>query len=203
MFKFIRRVSTSFLPRPDRPWRDDATSNAPTIGRKRRFSFVEDDDDDSASMSVKKLRGDSTQAEGSAPSIPAVSDKKEGEDVKSVTQGVKDVDLDEKKLDSSSGPEEVPLPDSPGRTSQLDTTLTEEAATASEEEADKEDAEDNSDADSMASSSEVILDEGQPEDDSKDDNQTFPSSTTEDASTTEDTSTTDDTDTPAVTENDA
>lgn len=203
MFKFIRRVSTSFLPRPDRPWRDDATSNAPTIGRKRRFSFVEDDDDDSASMSIKKLRGDSTQAEGSAPSIPAVSDKKEGEDVKSVTQGVKDVELDEKKLDSSSGPEEVPLPDSPGRTPQLDTTLTEEAATALEEEADKEEAEDNSDADSMASSSEVILDEGQPEDDSKDDTKTLPSSTTEDASTTEDTSTTDDTDTPAVTETDA
>lgn len=151
-------------------------------------------------MSVKKLRGDSTQAEGSAPSIPAVLDKKEGEDVKSVTQGVKDVELDE-KLDSSSGPEEVPLPDSPGRTPQLDTTLTEEAATAPEEEADKEEAEDNSDADSMASSSEVILDKGQPEDDSKDDTKTFPSSTTEDASNTEDTSTTDDT--PAVTETDA
>lgn len=199
MFKFIRRVSTSFLPRPDRPWRDDATSNAPTIGRKRRFSFVEDDDDDPASTSVKKLRGDSAQAEGSTPSVPTVSDKKEGEDVKSVTQGVKDVELDEKKLDSSSGPEEVPLPDSPGRTPQLDTTLTEEAATAPEE-ADKEDAEDNSDADSMASSSEVILDEGQPEDDSKDDTKTFSSSTTEDAPTTEDTPTADDT--PAVTETD-
>jgi len=23
MFKFLRRVSTSFLPRPDRPWRED------------------------------------------------------------------------------------------------------------------------------------------------------------------------------------
>ncbi|KAG1888346.1 hypothetical protein F4604DRAFT_1505697, partial [Suillus subluteus] len=163
MFKFIRRVSTSFLPRPDRPWRDDATSNAPTIGRKRCFSFVEDDDDDSASTSVKKLKGESTQAEGSSPSIPTVSDKKEGEDVKSVTQGVKDVELDEKKLDSCSGPEEVPLPDSPGRTPQLDTTSTEEAATAPEEEADKKDAQDDSDTDSVASSSQVILDEEQPE----------------------------------------
>jgi hypothetical protein len=195
MFKFIRRVSTSFLPRPDRPWRDDATSNAPTIGRKRRFSFVEDDDDDSASTSVKKLRGNSTQAEGSTPLIPAVSDK-EGEDVKSVTQGVKDVELDE-KLDSSSGPEEVPLPDSPGRTLQPETA---EAATALEEEADKEDAEDDSDADSVASSSEVILDEGQPEDDSKDDTKTFSISAADDAPTTEDTPTADDT--PAVTETD-
>lgn len=188
MFKFIRRVSTSFLPRPDRPWRDDATSNAPTIGRKRRFSFV-DDDDDSTSTSVKKSRGDTAQAEGSAPPIPAVSDKTEGEDVKSVTQGVKDVELDEKS-DSSSGPEEVPLPDSPGRTLQPET---EEAATAPEEEAD---AEDHSDADSMASS-QVILDEEQPEDDSKDDTKTFSTSATP---VTEDTPTANDT--PAVTETD-
>ncbi|KAG1873033.1 hypothetical protein DFJ58DRAFT_760834 [Suillus subalutaceus] len=201
MFKFIRRVSTSFLPRPDRPWRDDATSNAPTIGRKRCFSFVEDDDDDSASTSVKKLKGESTQAEGSPPSIPTVSDKKEGEDVKSVTQGVKDVELDEKKLDLCSGPEEVPLPDSPGRTPQLDTTSTEEAATAPEEEADKKDAQDDSDTDSVASSSQVILDEGQPEDDSKDDTKTLSTSAAEDAPTTElGTPTADDT--PAVTETD-
>ncbi|KAG2159374.1 uncharacterized protein EDB93DRAFT_1115354 [Suillus bovinus] len=200
MFKFIRRVSTSFLPRPDRPWRDDATSNAPTIGRKRCFSFVEDADDDTASTSIKKLRGDSTQVEGSNPPIPAVSDK-EGEDVKSVTQGVKDVELDEKKLDSSCGPEEVPLPDSPGRTPQLDVTSTEEAATVPEEEVDKKDPQDDSDADSVASSFKVILDEGQPEDDSKDDAKTLSTSAVEDAPITEDTSTADDT--PAVTETDA
>lgn len=198
MFKFIRRVSTSFLPRPDRPWRDDATSNAPTIGRKRCFSFVEDDDDDSASTSVKKLKGESTQAEGSSSSIPTDSDKKEGEDVKSVTQGVKDVELDEKKSDSSSGPEEVPLPDSPGRTPQLDTTSIEEVATAPEDDADKKDAQDDSDVDSVASSSEVILDEGQPEDDSKDDTKILSTSAAEDAPATElDTPTVDDT--PAVT----
>ncbi|KAG1752191.1 hypothetical protein EDB19DRAFT_1672415 [Suillus lakei] len=205
MFKFIRRVSTSFLPRPDRPWRDDATSNAPTIGRKRRFSFVEGDDDDSASMSVKKLRVGSTQAEGSTPPIPVVPSQKEGEDVKSVTQGVKDVELDEKKLDSSSGPEELPLPDSPGGTPQPDTTSTEEVATAPEEEADKKGAQDDSDADSVASSSEVILDEGQPEGDSKDDTKASPTSVatslpTEDAPTPEGTPTADDT--PALTETD-
>ncbi|KAG2065117.1 hypothetical protein BDR04DRAFT_1145539 [Suillus decipiens] len=195
MFKFIRRVSTSFLPRPDRPWRDDATSNAPTIGRKRRFSFVEGDDDEPVSTSVKKLKGDSTQA------TSAVSDKKGGEDVKSVTQGVKDVELEEKKLDSSSGPKEASSPsDSPGGTPQPD-TLTEEAAMAPEEEADKKDAQDDSDADSLASSSEVILDEGsQPEDDSKDDTKTLSASAAEDAPTTEGSPTTDDT--PAITHTD-
>ncbi|KAG2058027.1 hypothetical protein BDR06DRAFT_1004704 [Suillus hirtellus] len=174
------------------------TSNAPTIGRKRCFSFVEDDDDGAASTSVKKLRGDSTQAECSTPPIPADSDKKEGEDVKSVTQGVKDVELDEKKLDSPCVPEEIPLPDSPGRTQQLDTTFTEEAATTPEEEADQKDAHDDSDADSVASSSQVILDEGQPEDDSKDDTKALSTSAAENAPVAEDTPTADDT--PADTE---
>ncbi|KAG2126585.1 hypothetical protein DEU56DRAFT_862132 [Suillus clintonianus] len=207
MFKFIRRVSTSFLPRPDRPWRDDATSNAPTIGRKRRFSFVEDDDDNSTSTGVKKLKGDSTQAEGSTPPIPAVPDQKEGEDVKSVTQGVKDVELDGtiQELDSSSGPEEIPLPDSPGGAPQPDIKSTEEAATAPEGKADKQGAQDNSDADSVASSSEVVLDEGQPEDDSKDDTKTSPTSAAaclpvEDVPTTEGTPAADVT--PALTETD-
>ncbi|KAG0704176.1 hypothetical protein DFH29DRAFT_913223 [Suillus ampliporus] len=202
MFQFIRRVSTSFLPRPDRPWKDDATSNAPTIGQKRRFSFVEDDDD-SASTSFKKLREDSTQAEGSTPPIAAVPDQKEGEDVKSVTQGVKDVELDD-KVDSSSGPEEIPLPDSPGGTPQPDTNSTEEeAVTAPEEEAEEKGAQDDSDADSVASSSEVVPDEGQPEDNSKDDTKASPTSVAvslpvEDAPTAESTSTSDDT--PAPTE---
>ncbi|KAG1796527.1 uncharacterized protein BJ212DRAFT_1489281, partial [Suillus subaureus] len=144
--------------------------------RKRCFSFVEDGDDDSASTSVKKLKGESTQAEGR----------------------VKDVELDEKKSDSPSGPEEVPLPDSPGRTPQLDTTSIEEVATAPEDDADKKDAQDDSDVDSVASSSEVILDEGQPEDDSKDDTKILSTSAAEDAPATElDTPTVDDT--PAVT----
>lgn len=204
MFKFIRRVSTSFLPRPDRPWRDDATSNAPTIGRKRRFSFVEDDDD-SASTSVKKLRGDSVQAEGSTPPIVAVPDQKEGEDVKSVTQGVKDVELEDQKVDSSSGPEEIPLPESPGGTPQPDTASTEEAATAPEEEAEEKGAQDNSDADSVASSSNVVLDEGQSQDDSKDDTKISPtlaatSLPVEDAPAAEGIPTADDT--PAPTETD-
>ncbi|KAG1737516.1 uncharacterized protein EDB91DRAFT_1249641 [Suillus paluster] len=203
MFQFIRRVSTSFLPRPDRPWRDDATSNAPTIGRKRRFSFVEDDDDDSTSTGIKKLRGDSVQAEGSAPPIAAVPDQKEGEDVKSVTQGVEDVELEDKnkKVDTSPGPEEIPLPDSPGGTPQLDINPMEEAVTGPEEEAEEKGAQDDSDTDSVASSSKVVVDEEQPEDDSKDDTKAPPTSiavSVEDAPTAEGTPTSDDT--PAPTE---
>ncbi|KAJ8596330.1 hypothetical protein M405DRAFT_805631 [Rhizopogon salebrosus TDB-379] len=150
MFKFIRRVSTSLLPRPDRPWRDDATSNAPTIGRKRRFSFTEDDN--SVSTCAKKARGESVQAEGNTQPTPEVPEQKEGEDVKTVTQGVKDVELED-KVDSPSNPEGVTLPESPGRTPPPDAELAEEEAVAPEEETEQKDTEDDSDADSVASSS--------------------------------------------------
>ncbi|OJA17597.1 hypothetical protein AZE42_01202 [Rhizopogon vesiculosus] len=166
MFKFIRRVSTSLLPRPDRPWRDDATSNAPTIGRKRRFSFTEDED--SASQCGKKARGESVQAEADSPPTLEVPEQKEGEDVKSVTQGVKDVELED-QADLSSGPEEIPLPDSPGGTPPPDIKLTEEAAAAPEEEAEQKGIQDDSDADSVASSSGEVYEQGQPEDDPNND----------------------------------
>jgi len=176
MFKFIRRVSTSLLPRPDRPWRDDATSNAPTIGRKRRFSFTEDDD--SASTCTKKARGESVQAEGNTPPTLEIPEQKEGEDVKSVTQGVKDVELED-KVDSPSDPEEVSLPESPGRTPPPDTELAEEEAVAPEEETEQKDTEDDSDADSVASSSGQcieVCEQGQPKDDPNNDTTATPMS---------------------------
>jgi len=48
--RLVRRISTSFFPRPDRPWNDDVTSTAPQIqiGKKRRFD--DDDDDDTDAM---------------------------------------------------------------------------------------------------------------------------------------------------------
>ncbi|KIJ63629.1 hypothetical protein HYDPIDRAFT_92216 [Hydnomerulius pinastri MD-312] len=133
MFKFIRRVSTSLLPRPDRPWRDDATSNAPTIGRKRRFSVTEQDDSDSPESSAKKVKGEAILVDGESapPSADAEPTTKaeEGEDVKSVTEGVKEVDLEDKSHtekreveggdaeeageSSTTCPEVVPLPESP------------------------------------------------------------------------------------------
>jgi len=167
MFKFIRRVSTSLLPRPDRPWRDDATSNAPTIGRKRRFSFTEDDD--SAPSCAKKARGESVQAEGDTPPTPEVPEQKVGEDVKSVTQGVKDVELQD-KVDSPSDREGVSPPESPGRITPPDVELAEEAAVAPETE--QKGAEGDSDADSVASSSGQcieVCEQGQPKDDPSND----------------------------------
>jgi len=67
MFKFIRRISTSVLPRPDRPWTDDATSNAPTIGRKRRYSVTEREDDAESVSRSKKARGDSMAVDENSP----------------------------------------------------------------------------------------------------------------------------------------
>lgn len=209
MFKFIRRVSTSLLPRPDRPWRDDgkscftfsqhaiplsylvdtflpvsgiylsryaATSNAPTIGRKRRFSFTEEDD--SAPTCVKKARAESAQAEVNTLSTLEVPEQKEGGDVKSVTQGVKDVELED-KVDLAASPEGVPLPDSPGGTPPPDMKLVEgeEEEPAPEEEAEQKGTEDDPDADSVASSSgegREVCEQGQPEDEPNNDTTATP-----------------------------
>ncbi|KAF9238998.1 hypothetical protein BU15DRAFT_47150 [Melanogaster broomeanus] len=118
MFKFIRRVSTSLLSRPDRPWRDDATSNAPTIGRKRRFSVTEHDDDEPASSTAKKAKEEPIQLDAESESTAGESSNGEatpiieGEGVKEVTEGVKEVDLEDKEGALSTRPEGVPLPDS-------------------------------------------------------------------------------------------
>ncbi|KII91740.1 hypothetical protein PLICRDRAFT_173548 [Plicaturopsis crispa FD-325 SS-3] len=95
MFNLIRRISGSVIPRPDRPWRDDATSNAPQIGRKRQ----RDADDDEAPSTSKRTRGDSTPAaddaegRGASPAV-TVPQGSETQDVKDVTKGVKDVELE-------------------------------------------------------------------------------------------------------------
>jgi hypothetical protein len=130
MFGLIRRISYSVIPRPDRPWEDDrmltisaegtrsdlqrvfiATSNAPHKGKKRRMSASEEPEPDMQQANQKKVRGES--------STPSVADSSEVHDrlstpvpqaetkeVKEVTQGVKDVELE-----VGSAPESVPLPD--------------------------------------------------------------------------------------------
>ncbi|KAG7445225.1 uncharacterized protein BT62DRAFT_981197 [Guyanagaster necrorhizus] len=97
MFGLIRRISQSVIPRPDRPWDDDATSNAPKTGRKRRFSTTEDLDDDPTNN--KKIRGDSPATPVETPLIE--------KEVKAVTKGVKEVDLGDKEA----APENIPLPE--------------------------------------------------------------------------------------------
>lgn len=114
MFQFLRRVSTSFLPRPDRPWREDATSNAPTIGRKRRFSITDhDDEEEFGSLSGKKPKTEAMLLDGvEASTKDSKEGQIEGEEVKSVTQGVKQVDLEDTGVQAVE-PEAIPLPESP------------------------------------------------------------------------------------------
>ncbi|KZP15857.1 hypothetical protein FIBSPDRAFT_866754 [Athelia psychrophila] len=108
----VRRISGSFLPRSDRPWPEDATSTAPTIGRKRRLSTPPDEEEENI---AKRLRGNEEALTRDVS--PAQVPVNETEEVKEVTQGVNDVELDETK------PETVPLPVTPPpETLELDTT---------------------------------------------------------------------------------
>ncbi|KAF8639147.1 hypothetical protein AX17_001636 [Amanita inopinata Kibby_2008] len=156
MFGLIRRLSHSVIPRPDRPWEDDPTSNAPHKARKRRLSVSEQEDADfnrqaNATYPVgrgqsasKRARGESVAS--SSPGVdefgswsvpqqqpshekdhiqdPAAEQAPETQDVKEVTQGVKEVELEEKEkkietegdeakvpADADVNPESIPLPD--------------------------------------------------------------------------------------------
>lgn len=141
MYKLLRRISSSFFPRPDRPWEDDgehaltlissrvqilkrhvepATSNAPQIGKKRRMS--DEDEDMPPSGSIKKSRTGLLPVDGDAVEEGASSQETDAttEDVKEVTKGVRDVELEEGKKtshDDEPAPAEeaaaVPLPESP------------------------------------------------------------------------------------------
>ncbi|KAH7928378.1 hypothetical protein BV22DRAFT_1192926 [Leucogyrophana mollusca] len=166
MFKFIRRVSTSLLPRPDRPWRDDATSNAPTIGRKRRFSLTDrDDEDEPASSGAKRAKGESMEVENASLSAEESASQKEGEDVKSVTRGVEEVELDDSKKDSESmlQPEGIPLPASPRATPQPEAQSPETNADGEVPAQDESKSQEDGDSDSVASSSGNVEDVGDAE----------------------------------------
>ncbi|KAG6830197.1 hypothetical protein H0H92_001784 [Tricholoma furcatifolium] len=118
MFNLIRRISYSVIPRPDRPWAEDATSNAPTKGKKRRLSTTEremDADADESSLRKKKIRGELPDLEGrtesEVPSSPAPETPVDTTGVKEVTKGVKEVDLSKSDQPATDiAPETVPLP---------------------------------------------------------------------------------------------
>ncbi|KAH9947796.1 hypothetical protein B0H21DRAFT_661150, partial [Amylocystis lapponica] len=115
MYKLIRRISSSFFPRPDRPWSEDATSSAPQIGRKRRLSTTEPDE---PSPSVKKHRAESPEGSDDASQRDASPSRpgKETEGVKQVTKGVREVELEEgnrRDAPADADAAAVPLPDSP------------------------------------------------------------------------------------------
>ena len=87
-----------------------ATSNAPTIGRKRRLSTPGEDDE--GESSAKRAKGEdgtaSPAAHDESPAQHGPEAKEETEEeVKEVTQGVEDVELQD------GIPEAVPLPASP------------------------------------------------------------------------------------------
>jgi len=101
MFKVLRRISSSIYPRPDRPWSDDATSNAPSIGRKRRMN--DEDADGEEAGSTRKRRGQLERQDTSELSELGVKGTKGSEadsGVKQVTRGVKEVGLEDKKEES-------------------------------------------------------------------------------------------------------
>ncbi|EIW79569.1 hypothetical protein CONPUDRAFT_166317 [Coniophora puteana RWD-64-598 SS2] len=123
MFKLFRRVSGSFLPRPDRPFPEDATSNAPTVGRKRRAD--DDEAEPRASMSMKRSRPESTLVDPASVALPPdlspIEERKDGEDVKEVTEGVKEVELQDaapvvavagSSTDATEPTEDAPIADS-------------------------------------------------------------------------------------------
>ncbi|KAJ6481649.1 hypothetical protein C8R45DRAFT_1002516 [Mycena sanguinolenta] len=109
MFSLIRRFSGSVIPRPDRPWADDPTSNAPRVGAKRRMADEDRDEDDEEQARLKKVRGPTNEApadtrESSSTPLPPAN---ETAGVQEVTEGVKEVELDEKP---QALPESIPLP---------------------------------------------------------------------------------------------
>lgn len=123
MFKVLRRISSSIYPRPDRPWSDDgasrpfpsrssrhlneqptATSNAPSIGRKRRMN--DEDADEQEMGSTRKRRGqlerqDTSSSELGELGVKEVKGSEVDPGVKQVTRGVKEVELEEDKKEES------------------------------------------------------------------------------------------------------
>jgi len=116
MFKLIRRISSSVFPLNDRPWADDATSTAPTIGTKRRLSSVDMDLDTPVGSLSKKSRKDkdADASDGEEPTSSPVTSSPlpsksspPSEDVKEVTTGVKEIELDQTPNVPPSDPSEV------------------------------------------------------------------------------------------------
>ncbi|KAJ7747944.1 hypothetical protein DFH07DRAFT_889070, partial [Mycena maculata] len=113
MFSLLRRFSGSVIPRPDRPWEEDPTSNAPHVGRKRRMADEDRDEDEDEQARLKKIRGATSEQQPDAlsardSSSTPLPQANETAGVKEVTQGVKEVELEEKL---QALPESVPLPE--------------------------------------------------------------------------------------------
>ncbi|EPT02016.1 hypothetical protein FOMPIDRAFT_1023034 [Fomitopsis schrenkii] len=136
MYKLIRRISSSFFPRPDRPWSEDATSSAPQIGRKRRLSSTEPE----PAPTAKKQRSESVDVSGNAEAREETpvrtGNQTEEPEVKAVTKGVKEVELEDRPAASTETAAAIPLPDSPSLqpTPETDEVKPEEKADEEEKE---------------------------------------------------------------------
>ncbi|KAJ6588360.1 hypothetical protein B0H19DRAFT_872030, partial [Mycena capillaripes] len=125
MFGLIRRFSGSVTPRLDRPWDEDPTSNAPRVGSKRRMAD-EDRDEDDEQARLKKVRGatDEAQSDARESSSTPLPQANETAGVQEVTEGVKEVELEEKP---QALPESVPLPEE--KAGELDADVSSTAST--------------------------------------------------------------------------
>ncbi|KZT28200.1 hypothetical protein NEOLEDRAFT_903542 [Neolentinus lepideus HHB14362 ss-1] len=116
----VRRISGSFFLRPDRPWSDDATSNAPQIGRKRRLSDADRDEESYPSSTKRSKGGLVAEEERDESPVPA----KETQDVKDIRKGVKEVELEDKEeLEKAAA---IPLPEDKEEGSEKEETEKEE-----------------------------------------------------------------------------
>ncbi|KAI0733284.1 hypothetical protein C8Q72DRAFT_751501, partial [Fomitopsis betulina] len=113
MYKLIRRISSSFFPRPDRPWSEDATSSAPQIGRKRRLSSTESEPEPAAKKQRSESVDVSAKAQAREETPVRVGNQTEEPEVKAVTKGVKEFELEDKPAASTEVAAAVPLPESP------------------------------------------------------------------------------------------
>ncbi|KAI0074937.1 hypothetical protein K474DRAFT_1676741 [Panus rudis PR-1116 ss-1] len=132
MYKLIRRISSSFFPRPDRPWPEDATSNAPVIGRKRRLSSEEP-------VSQKRHRTESVEGDADAEGQASSSARREetpSQAVTEVTEGVREVELEDTQGEKEDGvvaeAAAVPLPESPELQAQKEAVEVKEVEAAPE-----------------------------------------------------------------------
>jgi len=110
MFQLLRRISGTFTRRFD--WEQDGnSSDAPRVGSKRRMS--DDDDDVVGSLSKRSRKHDdgaqdeASEGTASVPATPLLGPitGKETEDVREVTKGVKEVELEDDERNEATSEE--------------------------------------------------------------------------------------------------
>ncbi|KAI0767426.1 aspartic peptidase domain-containing protein [Fomes fomentarius] len=107
------------------PWSEDATSTAPQIGRKRRLSTSEPDERESTPAKRHRAESEVTQDGQREESPTGAQQAKETEEVKEVTKGVGEVELDDEGK-----PKEIEIPTEVAQTQTTETTTAADAEEA-------------------------------------------------------------------------